>query len=968
MTKTILYFLLLFTFVVQPFKGSSQAANTQDSLALVDLYNNTNGSGWINHTNWLTTAPLSTWFGLYLIGDRVNFIHLGSNKLTGTLPATLDKLTNLKRLDLRANYLMGNIPASLANFSELRYFDLSYNQLSGSVPSFANITSFLTFSLANNQFTFSGMEGLDSNPSITGIYTPQADIPLIRDGNTLSVAAGGTKANNTYRWYKGNTLVSTKVGDSTFTISSPGDYSVDVVNSKAHQLTLYSITTPNAQDSLALVDLYNSTNGAGWTKNNNWLTTAPLATWYGVTVRRGIVLQVELVANNLIGNIPTSLGNLTKLETLNLSYNQLSGSIPSFLFANLSRLLNLRLNNNQLTGSIPSTIGNLSNLGVLNLNANQLTGSIPAELGNISGFFTAIFLNHNQLSGQIPASIGNLTSLRYFEANNNQLSGSLPASLGKLAILSQLDLSNNQLIGAIPDSICKISGLAVLNLAHNQLSGKLPDSIGSLAYLANLAINHNNLSGRIPSLAGLIRLYYLEIDNNQFTFNGMENLPTLFGTKSYSPQATIPLIKTGSELSVSAGGTLSNNTFNLYKDGVLSATQTGDSTFTISGRGSYYITVTNALATQLTLKSDTVVFITMLAGTTTSINQAISGTAPIDINDGNLRLVTLTPATGSNPLNGNVTTLVTIDDIVATHNGFPYVQRHYDITPVTNAASAQATVTLYYSQQDFDNYNAYVTSHNLNIPLLPVNGVDNGNIRISQFHGSFTGTSNPANYSNGAVSIIPNVVWDNVNQWWAVTFPVAGFSGFYLSTSNVMILPLTLLQFKGILQNRVINLQWATANEINTRLFDIERSSDGVLFTGIGKVVAESTTSTHSYSFSDGNPSTGNNFYRLKIVDRDAKFTYSPTVSIVINQTPVTLYAYPNPAYGRTSLVFHGSGTGKYQIEVADLSGKVLTRYSGAAIAGINKVAFDTQHYSKGIYIITFIHEKEKQSFKLTKQ
>jgi hypothetical protein len=67
-------------------------------------------------------------------------------------------------------------------------------------------------------------------------------------------------------------------------------------------------------------------------------------------------------------------------------------------------------------------------------------------------------------------------------------------------------------------------------------------------------------------------------------------------------------------------------------------------------------------------------------------------------------LLTLTPTPGINSLSGNVTCKVIIDTAIASFNNKPYVQRHYDITPAINAANAQATVTLYFTQQDFDNF------------------------------------------------------------------------------------------------------------------------------------------------------------------------------------------------------------------------------------------------------------------------
>src|SRR6266542_1178854 len=149
----------------------------------------------------------------------------------------------------------------------------------------------------------------------------------------------------------------------------------------------------NQQDSLALVDLYNSTNGPNWNNHTNWLTKSPVSTWYGIGVVNTRVTMIRLERNNLNGKIPSSIGNLVGLSKLHLD-------------------------NNQLSGFIPSSIGNLVNLWFLYLNNNQLSGSIPSSLGNIAYLYT-LYLDYNQLSGSIPSSLGNFAHLGYLELNNN---------------------------------------------------------------------------------------------------------------------------------------------------------------------------------------------------------------------------------------------------------------------------------------------------------------------------------------------------------------------------------------------------------------------------------------------------------------------------------------------------------------------------------------------------------------------
>ncbi len=437
----------------------------------------------------------------------------------------------------------------------------------------------------------------------------------------------------------------------------------------------------NQHDSLALVDLYNSTNGPNWKHHTNWLTSAPLSSWWGVTVTNARVTQIHLPANYLEGNIPSSLGhivnlvelglstnrlsgsipaslgNLINLQRLDFHYNQLSGDIPSSL-GNLVNLQNLALDINQLTGSIPSSIGNLTNLQDLGLIKNKLSGNIPSSIGNLvnleyvglqynelSGSIPSsignlvklwgLFLDFNKLSGSIPSSIGNLINLEYLQASHNKLSG-IPSSIGKMVRLFTLHLNNNELRGSIPSSIGNLTRLDELNLSFNHLSGSIPSSFGNLSNLGFAYLSHNELSGSIPSSFGNLDLYkldlsynrlsgtissslgklvnlhgngFLNLSHNHYTFDAMEFIAQNFPNSIYYPQANIPIHQNGNTLSVSAGGTLSNNTYKWFKcDGpgtppVLVATIKGDSVFHPSESGRYRVKVLNSVATQLQLYS-----------------------------------------------------------------------------------------------------------------------------------------------------------------------------------------------------------------------------------------------------------------------------------------------------------------------------------------------------------------------------
>ena len=138
-------------------------------------------------------------------------------------------------------------------------------------------------------------------------------------------------------------------------------------------------TSPET-DRESLIALYHATDGPHWVINSNWLSDLPIGEWHGVTTNaRGKLESLNLSFNQLSGEIPRELGNLSGVRTLDLSFNQLSGEIPREL-GNLSALGFLFLNSNQLSGEIPQELGNLSRLQMLHLYGNQLSGCIPGNL------------------------------------------------------------------------------------------------------------------------------------------------------------------------------------------------------------------------------------------------------------------------------------------------------------------------------------------------------------------------------------------------------------------------------------------------------------------------------------------------------------------------------------------------------------------------------------------------------------
>ena len=105
--------------------------------------------------------------------------------------------------------------------------------------------------------------------------------------------------------------------------------------------------------------------------------------WVGITCGDGTIIGIDLAENQLSGEIPTELANLTDLTSLNLSQNQLTGEIPPEL-GNLTNLTDLFLGANELTGEIPLELANLTSLERFMISDTQLTGETPPELEGVT--------------------------------------------------------------------------------------------------------------------------------------------------------------------------------------------------------------------------------------------------------------------------------------------------------------------------------------------------------------------------------------------------------------------------------------------------------------------------------------------------------------------------------------------------------------------------------------------------------
>jgi Leucine rich repeat/Leucine Rich Repeat len=286
------------------------------------------------------------------------------------------------------------------------------------------------------------------------------------------------------------------------------------------------------------------------------------------------VFGLKFPHRNLTGALPPELGTMSFLRSMDLSSNQLTGTIPDeTIMEKMKNLWWLDLSDNRFTGTIPRSLWTLPKLSHLFLFRNQLKGKIERHTETSSSTASSssssygttnavaddagtspikplsqVYLYENQLTGRIPSWFHELNGLDRWSSYKNQLTGPLPEQQPEK--LSFFDVSFNQLTGSIPATLWATyppPPLETLYLEHNRLTGTIPNSTQPQLFIKLVSIHSNRLSGQIPEGFGLAwtNLQELRLHNNTIT----GTIPNSLWRDAQSPEKLTHINLSGNDLS-----------------------------------------------------------------------------------------------------------------------------------------------------------------------------------------------------------------------------------------------------------------------------------------------------------------------------------------------------------------------------------------------------------------------------------
>nr|XP_023919917.1 receptor-like protein 12 isoform X2 [Quercus suber] len=495
-------FLNFGTFVV-----SGQCLGDQKSLLLQFKkglkYNNNSSTKLVR---WDERVDCCLWDGVNCSGGRVIGLNLFNESITGGLQnSSLFRLQYLESLNLAYNKLNSSqIPSRFDELTNLSYLNLSNAGFAGQIPiAISNLTRLVTLDLSTLSFLSVSMLKLE-DPNLAKLVHNLSEIKeLYLDG--VNISASGNEWCQALSSSLPNLSVLSmsnccllgplhsslqKLQSLSVILLDNNNFSASVPEFFSDFRNLTSLRLSSCKLNGNFPDkIYHVPTLKTLDLSSNEQLSGTLLEFHPNNSLRSLVLSRTIFS----GTLPVSIGNLTMLSRLDLSNCNFSGSIPKSI-ANLTQLVYLDMSYNKFNGQIPS-FSMAKNLTQINLSHNNLEGSINSTRWEELIKLVNLDLGYNSIGGSIPMSLFSHPSLQKLQLSNNNFSGGLHEFNVSSYPLDTLDLSSNNLGGPLPASVFKLHGLKFLSFSSNKFNGSFQfDEIQQLQNLSNLDLSYNKLS------------------------------------------------------------------------------------------------------------------------------------------------------------------------------------------------------------------------------------------------------------------------------------------------------------------------------------------------------------------------------------------------------------------------------------------------------------------------------------------
>jgi hypothetical protein len=288
-----------------------------------------------------------------------------------------------------------------------------------------------------------------------------------------------------------------------------------------------------------------------------------------------------------------------------------------------------------------------------------------------------------------------------------------------------------------------------------------------------------------------------------------------------------------------------------------------------------------------------------------------------------------------------------------------YLDRNITLTPQQQPASP-VDIRLYFKHSE---YNALKNAVNSDDQPAGINSIEDVGVYKND-----DACTESVGFIASPVAITARDAWESDHVF---STSVSSFSSFYFSGSaQGGPLPVTKLELTGRLVNNNGEINWKTTGEFNTASFDLERSTDGRMYTAISNIPAINNTGVHSYDYVDQNivllgvPFV---YYRLKQKDLDNRFTYSAVVVLNTRNSSIVML-YPNPIEDKANVSISMNKTEQVRGRIIDNAGRVIKQQQWNLFAGSNSFTIDVSNLANGMYWLELIGETINERRQFVKQ